>query len=166
MEPQVVISAIIGGIVFLVLVLVLWRLQNRTWESRLSDTPKQNDKGVMATPLVTSHTDAPLVLSYVGGEQENPSETDITNALNGLQSNSDDTVMLDDADHTENYLQAYIAEDGSYYVEYHDGTNDRHYRAEPNPDFAVTQTLFFMFNRRDWDGLKRSSGWRDTTNSY
>jgi hypothetical protein len=166
MEPQVVISAIIGVLFFLGIVIVLWRMRNGAEQAQLTDTQDIPQVGVLTAELATRHESAPLVLSYEDGEKEDPTEGDISNALAGLQSNSDDTVMLDDADHTENYLQAYIDKDGSYCVEYHDGTNDRHYRAEPNPDFSIAQTLFFMFNRRDWDGLKRTSGWRDTTNSY
>jgi len=166
MEMQVVVSAILGSVLFLVIVIVLWRMQGAAQHDRIADAPVGKEDGVMTASMVTSHESAPLVLSYTADEIENPTEPQIINALTALQSDSDDTVMLDDADHTENYLQAYIDSDGAFCVEYHDGANDRHYRAEPNPNMAVAQTLFFMFNRRDWDGLKRTSGWRDTTNTY
>lgn len=166
MEPEVVIAAMIGGVAFLVIVFFVWRAQNASGEARGNEGTMEDSKAVVTASLETGHTPAPLVLSYTADEIENPTEADIVSALTLLESNLDDTVMLDDADATESYLQAYMDSDGAYCVEYHDGNNNRHYRADPNLNLPLTQTLFFTFNRRDWDGIKRTVGWRDTTNEY
>lgn len=163
MEPEVVIAAMLGGVAFLVIVFFVGRAQNG---SRTKDEPIEVTGEVVTATLETSHASAPLVLSYTADEIENPTEADIVSALALLESNLDDTVMLDDADHTESYLQAYMDSDGAYCVEYHDGNNNRHYRADPNLNLPLTQRLFFTFNRRDWDGIKRTVGWRDITNAY
>lgn len=166
MEPEVVISVMIGGVAFLVIVFFVWGAQNASWEARTKESITEAPKDVVTASLETGHAPAPLVLSYTADEIENPTESDIIKALALLEANLDDTVMLDDADYTESYLQAYMDNDGAYCVEYHDGTNNRHYRADPNLTLPLTQTLFFTFNRRDWDGIKRTVGWRDTTNEY
>ena len=166
MEPQVVISAMIGGVVFLVLVVFVWRMQNKSWKSRTQAAGTEGQHAVTTAPLITGHTDAPLVLSYTADEIENPTDTNIEEALAMLEANLDDTVMLDDADGSESYLQVYRERDDEYCVEYHDGRNNRHYRADPNLTLEGTRALFFAFNLRDWDGVIHSVNGRDTTNAY
>lgn len=164
MESEVILSVFIGAAVFLLLVALLWRAQRsaRTTESQTS----QGSAGVVTTSVATTHTSAPLVLGHANGEEENPSEQTITDILTALHANGDDTITLDDPDHSGNYLQTFLERDGNFYVEFHEGSTARHYRATPNPDLASTRNLFFLFNRRDWETLKQTVTWEDTTNLY
>jgi hypothetical protein len=148
-------------VAFVIIVVLMFRAQQSAWKQEENETLS----GVVTSAMPTSHTPTPLFLSHANGEQENPDEDTIATVLSQLQSHTDDTVTLDDPDLSGSYLQTYMEGENAFCVEYYEGATYRHYRAEPNPDLKTTQSLFFLFNRRDWDTLKQTVNWRDVTKS-
>src|SRR5687768_16661797 len=127
MDTSILIGVLIGGALLLLAAFLLWR-------ARRPDASGVAVRGTVTSPVVTSHAgEGALRLSVMGGEQDNPSEADIAAAISGLAAGSDDAVILEAPYRNGSYLQAYRQPDGAYRVEYRDGMNQRHYRAEPDP---------------------------------
>ncbi|WP_143043722.1 hypothetical protein [Nonomuraea jiangxiensis] len=90
-----------------------------------------------------------------GDSVENPSSDDLHALLRGLtMSNRFLVVERLDAENDEYYMQAYLRDDGAYWLEYRDGSMDAHFRASSRtlPILAQIFTMWFY----------RLPGWRET----
>src|SRR3954462_1608346 len=90
-----------------------------------------------------------------GNIVENPTSDDLHVLLGGLTlSNRFVVVERLDAENAEYYMQAYLRDDGAYWLEYRDGSVDAHFRASCRAR-RVLEQVFTMW-------LYRLPGWRET----
>ncbi|MEV4177710.1 hypothetical protein [Nonomuraea sp. NPDC049709] len=90
-----------------------------------------------------------------GDTVEGPTSDDLHGLLRGLTaSNRFLVVERLDAENNEYYMQAYLRDDGTYWLEYRNGCADAHFRASCRTLQVLVQ-VFAMW-------LYRLPGWRET----
>ncbi|MDN3356802.1 hypothetical protein [Actinomadura sp. DC4] len=89
-----------------------------------------------------------------GDVVDGPISEDIRTLLNGLGPGNHFVIVERlDAENDEHYMQAYLHDDGSYWLEYREGTADTHFQTSSRSPQLISQTF------TKW--LYRLPGWRD-----
>ncbi|MDF5751803.1 hypothetical protein [Spongiactinospora sp. TRM90649] len=90
-----------------------------------------------------------------GDSVENPTSGDLNSLLRELTfANRFLVVERLDAENDEYYIQAYLRDDGAYWLEYRDGSADAHFRTSCRTLPVLAQIITM------W--LYRLPGWRET----